>query len=118
MLKYAGKLDRLAPLRSVQFPVLQTKNIAIELSQVKLYLPETHQWYDFAGTAARVDDEEGLQAGIVGYETRQVEKLTEIMRGSNRFSKSAPSRTSRSWRASSWACSSGLAAADKRSAKS
>jgi len=88
VLKYAGKLDRLAPLRSVRFPVLQTKNIAIELSQVKLYLPETHQWVDFAGTAARVDDEEGLQAGIVGYETRQVEKLTEIMRGSNEFSKS------------------------------
>ena len=88
MLKYAGKFDRLRTLRAVDIPVIRTVNINVELSQVKLYLPDDFRWVHFEGTATRVLGEDDFAAGYMAYRTQQVEKLTQIIRGSNEFSKS------------------------------
>ena len=88
VLKYAGKVDELTALSPVRFPIIRTENINIELSQVKLYLPEDYRWYQFDGTATRVASEEDFVADYVAYQTQQVEKLTQIIRDSNQFSKS------------------------------
>ena len=88
VLKYAGKFDRLRTLRTVDIPVVRTININVELSQVKLYLPEDFRWVHFEGTATRVLGEDDFAAGYMAYRTQQVEKLTQIIRGSNEFSKS------------------------------
>ena len=68
--------------------MIRTVNINVELSQVRLYLPEDFDWFDFGGTATRVEGEDDFVAGYVAYRTQQVEKLTQIIRGSNEFSKS------------------------------
>ncbi len=87
VLKYAGRFDRLRTLRAVNVPVIRTVNINIELSQVQLYLPDDFQWVHFAGTATRVQGQDDFAAGYVAYRTQQVEKLTQIIRGTNEFSK-------------------------------
>ena len=87
VLKYAGRFDRLRTLRAVNVPVIRTVNINIELSQVQLYLPDDFQWIHFAGTATRVQGQDDFAAGYVAYRTQQVEKLTQIIRGTNEFSK-------------------------------
>lgn len=85
VLKYAGEFDRLRTLRTVHVPVIKAMNINVELSQVQLHLPDEFKWLDFTGT--RVNGEDDFAAGYVDYRTKQVEKLTQIMRGSNTFSK-------------------------------
>ncbi|MHB8953982.1 MAG: hypothetical protein ACYC4U_13515 [Pirellulaceae bacterium] len=87
VLKYAGKFARLRTLQAVNVPVIRTIKINIEMSQVQLYLPRDFAWFHFTGTATQVQDEGDLAAGYVAYRTQQVEKLTQIIRGSNEFSK-------------------------------
>jgi hypothetical protein len=88
VLRYAGQLARVRSLRAVDLPFIRTTNIQPELSQVKLFLPDEFRWVHFDGTATRVAGEEDFQAAYVAYRTQQVEKLTQILRGSNAFSKS------------------------------
>jgi hypothetical protein len=86
VLKYGGSLDRFALLRTVQFPLIQTVNINVEQSQIKLVLPTTQNWYRFDGTATQVAGEDDFVAGYVAYRTDQIESLTQVLRGSNYFS--------------------------------
>jgi hypothetical protein len=85
VLKYGGKLAALGSLNSVDFPLIHTVNINVELSQVRLYLPETHQWYDFDGTLGRVADEQDLRAGYYSYQTKQTERLLKTMQSGDQF---------------------------------
>src|SRR4029079_3832677 len=50
VLKYGGELGALDSLDQVDFPLIRTVNIHVERSQVELYVPETHRWFDFGGT--------------------------------------------------------------------
>lgn len=88
VLKYAGQMDGFRFLRSVHFPIILTKNITTELSQIKLYLPEAYRWFQFDGTATQVSGEEAFKAGFVSYQTRQLEELAQTIRSSNQFSQS------------------------------
>lgn len=85
VLKYAGQFGSLQSLQTVQVPMIKAMNINIEMSQVQLHLPTEYEWFDFPGT--RVQGEDDFAAGYVAYRTQQVEKLTQIMRGENTFSK-------------------------------
>ncbi|MFH1264129.1 MAG: hypothetical protein ABIK89_00265, partial [Planctomycetota bacterium] len=90
VLKYGGKLPVIGgkmpapgtlggaqvPLR---FPLVRTVNIKVQLSQVRLHLPETYRWFDFGGTMGLVDEEEKLTAGFLSYQTKQAERLVETM---------------------------------------
>jgi hypothetical protein len=78
-LKYGGSLAALGKLTNVSFPMIRTVNIHVEQSQVRLYLPETQQWFDFGGTLGRVADEAELQAGFLNYSSKLVARLAQVV---------------------------------------
>lgn len=84
-LKYGGRMPPPGGLRSVEFPLIRTVNVQVELSQVQLLLPETHHWLDFGGTMRQVVDEGDLAAGHVRYQTRVAQRLVETMRSDSPF---------------------------------
>jgi hypothetical protein len=47
VLQYGGVLETVHPLRGVGFPFIKTLNINVELSQVRLRLPESFRWFYF-----------------------------------------------------------------------
>ncbi len=86
-IKYGGTLPGLGELSSLTFPLIRTVNVNVELSQVRLCLPETYKWFDFGGTMSEVEEEGDLAAGVVAYQTRQAERLTQTMRKGGAFAK-------------------------------
>ena len=82
-LQYAGKMPPLDAMRAanspVDFPLMHTVNVKVQQSQVRLYLPETHRWFDFGGTMNMVSEEADLAAGYVSYQNKQAERLKETM---------------------------------------
>ena len=88
VLKYGGKMAPLGAARvSVEFPIIRTLNINVELSQVELYLPEKYRWFNFRGTTSRVAEEGTFEAGILSYHSKQAEGLIQTLRSSNPFAK-------------------------------
>ncbi|MCX5683674.1 MAG: hypothetical protein NT049_08320, partial [Planctomycetota bacterium] len=88
VLKYGGKLPPLESLRvSVDFPLIRTVNINVELSQVELHLPETLDWTYWRGSMRRVAEEGEFEAGVLSYQNRQAEGLVETLRFGNPFEK-------------------------------
>ncbi len=76
-LKYAGQLGPLANFQDIQFPVIETLNINVQLSQLHLRLPETHRWINFDGTMTKVDSRGELEEGFLSYKARQIQQLTQ-----------------------------------------
>ena len=70
VLKYGGRLSSFGISASVAFPAIHTVNIEVALSQVRLYLPETYDWFRFGGTMRETGNEAELAAGYVAYQTR------------------------------------------------
>ncbi|MBC8872161.1 MAG: hypothetical protein H8E44_22240 [Planctomycetes bacterium] len=87
VLKYGGHLRRVGTYRQVSFPLIHTENINVELSQVRLRLPETHRWFDFGGTMRRVYEEGTYQAGFFLYNKKQANRLKQVLAGSNPYAK-------------------------------
>lgn len=84
-LKYGGLLGELGTVGDVRFPLLETVNIRVEQSQVRLWLPEKMRWFDFGGTMGRVQDEGSLKAGYLAYKNRQLQELVETYSSDNPF---------------------------------
>ena len=76
-LKYAGKLGTLSNFKEVEFPVIETLNINVQLSQLHLRLPSSHRWMNFGGTMTKVDDQGKLQESYLSYKSRQIQQLAE-----------------------------------------
>lgn len=91
-LKYAGRLGELASFNEVEFPVIATLNINVQLSQLHLRLPDSHRWINFGGTMTKVDDHGKLEESYLDYKSRQIQQLTEQIQskvaGVGSFSKS------------------------------
>jgi len=87
VLKYGGALESVVTLRQVSFPLIHTVNIHVELSQVRLRLPETHRWYNFDGTMRQVYEEGTFQADFFLYNTKQVKRLRQVLSGDNPYAK-------------------------------
>ncbi len=79
VIKYGGKLATPSWFNRIAFPLIHTSNINVELSQVRLRLPETFEWFNFDGTLGRVQSESDLQAGWLSYRTRQLTELSELL---------------------------------------
>ncbi|MCO6455076.1 MAG: hypothetical protein J5I93_07225 [Pirellulaceae bacterium] len=90
-LKYGGRMTGLGTLTQVAFPLLRTRNITVELSQVSLRLPEEYRWFNFGGSMRRVLDRAELQAGYFEYKTRQIQNWTEALSSSNPFTRARAS---------------------------
>jgi hypothetical protein len=87
VLQYGGVLDSVHPLRGIEFPFIKTLNINVELSQVRLRLPESFRWFHFGGTMRQVTDEGDLAADFFDYNTRQVKRLMQVWNSENPYAK-------------------------------
>ncbi len=76
-LKYAGQLGDLSNFNEIEFPVIQTLNINVQLSQLHLRLPESHRWLNFGGTMTKVDSRGDLEQSFLSYKARQIQQLAE-----------------------------------------
>ena len=87
VIKYGGSLAPFGRVASVAFPLIRSININVELSQARVFLPETHAWFDFGGTMRRVTDVGEFEAGYMSYQTTRVERLAETLRDGNVYAK-------------------------------
>jgi hypothetical protein len=88
VLKYGGRLPPLEAVRpAVDFPLIRTVNIGVELSQVELHVPETLVWTYWRGKMRRVSEEGDFEAGVLEYRNRLAEGLVETLRFGNPFEK-------------------------------
>ena len=87
ILKYGGQLGRLGAVDHVEFPLIRTVNIHVELSQVELYLPETHDWFNFGGTMRLKGSERDLTAGWLAYNTKQIEVARQALNSADPFAR-------------------------------
>lgn len=76
-LKYAGRLGDLSNFHEIEFPVIESLNINVQLSQLHLRLPETYRWMNFSGTMTRVDSRGELEESFLSYKSRQIQQLAE-----------------------------------------
>ncbi|MCY2988693.1 MAG: hypothetical protein NTY19_12605 [Planctomycetota bacterium] len=87
VLKYGGQLSSLALLGQVAFPLIHTKNINVELSRVRLRLPETQRWWYFGGTMRQAVDEGDFEAEYQRYNLKQVGRLMQVWDNANPYAR-------------------------------
>jgi hypothetical protein len=88
-LKYGGQLPSLRSLVEVQFPLMKTVNINVELSEVRLLLPAQFDWnrvFRFDGTMRHVEDERDLAAVYQSYLNRRIEEAKKLLSSANPYS--------------------------------
>lgn len=92
-LKYGGRLGQFSNFREVEFPVIETLNINVQLSQLHLRLPHSHRWMNFGGTMTKVNDRGKLEEGYLSYKSRQIQQLAQqIQLESSKYGKYAQRR--------------------------
>ncbi|MCE9555927.1 MAG: hypothetical protein K8T91_21470, partial [Planctomycetes bacterium] len=84
-IKYGGQLPSFQPGSSVSFPIAKTINIQVEQTHVKLQLPETHDWFDFGGTATKVEDGSVLEVGRQEYGKNQTQRIIRALQREDVF---------------------------------
>ena len=87
VLKYGGQLSSLALLGQVAFPLIHTKNINVELSRVRLRLPETQRWWYFGGTMRQAADVGDFEAEYQRYNLKQVGRLMQVWDNANPYAR-------------------------------
>jgi len=87
VLKYGGWLQPVGTVDRVAFPLMRTVNINVELSRVRLRLPETHTWFDFGGSMRRVSDEGEYEADFFSYNAKQVKRLMQTLNTDNYYAR-------------------------------
>ena len=86
-LKYGGRMDAPVGLSAVSFPLMKTRNLNVELSQVRLLLPESRHWFDFQGTLRLVEDELELQKGFQGYLNKRIQEASQLLTSGDDYTK-------------------------------
>lgn len=84
-LKYGGRLGELSTFNEVGFPVIETLNINVQLSQLHLRLPDSYRWMNFGGTMTQVDDRGKLEESYLSYKGRQIQQLAEQIQSKSSF---------------------------------
>ncbi|MGA2253586.1 MAG: autotransporter-associated beta strand repeat-containing protein [Thermoguttaceae bacterium] len=106
VLKYGGKMPSLSFLSSVQFPLVRNvmpypsptgRSIGIEQSQVEIYVPKSHQWFDFGGTVHRTEDEADLKAGQLAAFNKQGQRLIEATHDKDPFARVRATENLKNW---------------------
>ncbi len=88
VLYYGGQVAAPGWLRSVTFPLMSTVNVPVELSQVRMHLPEDWSWFGFGGSMRPVSDQGDLAAGILRYQTRVAERLAQALEMGSSYTRS------------------------------
>ncbi len=87
VLKYGGLLRPVGTVDRVAFPLIRTVNINVELSRVRLRLPETHTWFDFGGSMRQVFDEGSYEADFFSYNAKQAKRLLQALDTDNPYAR-------------------------------
>lgn len=82
-IKYAGFIPTLSTFKETSFPVIETLNINVQLSQLHLRLPEDYRWLRFGGTMTQVNEAGELEEDYLAYQSRQIEKLAQQIQTSS-----------------------------------
>ncbi|MEC8343922.1 MAG: hypothetical protein VXZ63_02160 [Planctomycetota bacterium] len=86
--KYGGAINLKVNGGTTVFPLVRSNNINIELSQVRLHLPESMNWFDFNGTMRLVASDSALAEGFQSYLNKRIQEAAQaIASGSNEYSK-------------------------------
>ena len=86
--KYGGAINLKVNGGITVFPLVRSNNINIELSQVRLHLPESMNWFDFNGTMRLVESDSALAEGFQSYLNKRIQEAAQaIASGSNEYSK-------------------------------
>jgi autotransporter-associated beta strand protein len=110
VLKYGGKTPPLSFLSDVQFPLVRhvmpypspaDRSINIEQSQVKVYVPKSHRWFDFGGTMHRTEDEAELAAGRMAAFNKEGQRLLEATHDNDPFTRIRTAENLKNWLAES-----------------
>ncbi len=86
-LKYGGRMEPLGNWAKLSFPLIRSDKIRVEESQARLWLPETHRWFDFGGSMRLADEEGELVAGFLKYKTEQIRGASKGLASSNPFTR-------------------------------
>jgi len=106
VLKYGGNVPSLSFLSSVEFPLVRNAKpypspaggtIGIERSQVEVYVPKSHQWFDFGGTVYPAKDEAELKAGRLAAFNKQGQRLIDATRDKDRYVQERAKRNLNVW---------------------
>ena len=87
VLKYGGRLGNISELSQVSFPLITTANIQVQQSQVRLYLPQSHQWFDFGGTMKHVTDQGELAVGFQKYFYKQIAETKQLLSEADNYTR-------------------------------
>ncbi len=87
VLKYGGQLQPVGTVDRVSFPLIRTVNINVELSRVRLRVPETHTWFDFGGSMRQVFDEGSYEADFFSYNAKQAKRLLQTLNTDNPYAR-------------------------------
>jgi hypothetical protein len=86
-LKYGGRLGALGAFAVRDFPLVRSLNVNVELAQVELWLPVTHDWFHFGGSMRAVEEEGTFEAGYLSYQNKQAQRLVKTLQFGNVFEK-------------------------------
>ena len=87
LLKFGGRLDAIKSLKETSFPLLRTRNVNVELTQLELRLPRTHRWGYFDGSMRQVTQAGDFEAGVLSYQTKLAKRLVKTLQYGNVFEK-------------------------------
>lgn len=81
---YGGRCEAPSRGSKVALPLVTDTSINVELSQLRLYLPENHQWY-FDGSMKEVTDEREFAIGFQTYLSRRIQEAQRALENTNDF---------------------------------
>ncbi len=93
VLKYAGHLPAPGWLGRLEFPLIRTVRIHVELSQLRLYLPESHEWFNFSDRMRMASSEEDLTAGHLAVDTKNAQRQLDKVRHGSDYEKARAAQT-------------------------
>src|SRR6185503_13700398 len=69
----------------------------IEQTQVEIYVPKSHQWFDFGGTVHLTADAAELKAGKIAAFNKQGQRLIEATRDKDPFARVRANENLKNW---------------------
>ena len=106
VLKYGGRMRPLSLMSAVEFPLVRNvkpypspagRTIGIEQTQVELYVPKSHQWFDFGGTMHSTQDEADLRAGRLAAFNKEGQRLIEATHAKDLFVRARAKANLKNW---------------------
>ena len=87
VLKYGGAMKNLSQLSQVSFPLVQIVGVKVQLSQVRLHLPQSLHWLDFGGKLKQVLSSRELEQNFQSYLNQELEEATRQLTRGDDFTK-------------------------------